>query len=298
MELSGKVGIVTGASRGLGKIYAIALAKAGAVVAVTARTERADSAPSSVTLTAGEMHPGRAAMAAPGALPGTIHQTAEEIKAMGGQAIAIRCDVTSEDDIKAMVARVVEHFGQIDILINNAGVFPRYNTLELTPEALDLHFHVNVRGAFLCCKHVLPHMIKRRSGAIVNITTGSRNPWTQVRFGDLAPNPSMGEAVQDSVAAAGTMAYVISKAALNRMTVNLAREMARYNIAVNALAPGLVHTEGSAAYLPEDYDWSEVPWHPATIDRLDPPLIFLAKQTAAGLSAQVLLTEDWQKTWP
>jgi NAD(P)-dependent dehydrogenase (short-subunit alcohol dehydrogenase family) len=53
--------------------------------------------------------------------------------------------------------------------------------------------------------------------------------------------------------------------------------MARYNIAVNALAPGLVHTEGSTAYLPENYDWSEVPWHPATIDRLGPPLIFLAK---------------------
>jgi citronellol/citronellal dehydrogenase len=93
MELSGKVAIVTGASRGLGKIYASALAKAGAAVAVTARTEQVDSARPAAVPTAGEMHPGRAAMVLEGALPGTIHQTVEEITRVGRQAW--RSDATS-----------------------------------------------------------------------------------------------------------------------------------------------------------------------------------------------------------
>ena len=115
MKLRDKVAIVTGASRGLGKAIAIGFSKEGAKVVVAARTE-ADNKQ----------------------LQGTIYQTAEEIKALGSEALAIRCDVTDEENVNLMVQRALEHFGRIDVLVNNAGIAFYYPILETPTQTLGI----------------------------------------------------------------------------------------------------------------------------------------------------------------
>jgi 3-oxoacyl-[acyl-carrier protein] reductase len=141
-KLTDKVAIITGASRGLGKAMAIELAKEGASVAVAARTVEAGQGP----------------------LPGTIHETVETIKKRGGEARAIKCDVTDENDVTAMVRQVMKHYGRIDILINNAGITTPEPFLKLTTKKWDLVIAVNLKGTFLCSQAVLPHMVEQKRG--------------------------------------------------------------------------------------------------------------------------------------
>jgi NAD(P)-dependent dehydrogenase (short-subunit alcohol dehydrogenase family) len=278
MALEGKVAIVVGASRGLGRSYAQALARAGAAVVVAARTEYPAAATTEETIVPGELHSGRAAAVMAGALPGTIYETAATIEAAGGRALPVKCDNTREDDIRAMVERTLEHFGRIDILVHNAGLVARFKTFDVSPEIFDHVFHVNVRGPYLCVRHVLPHMITRRAGAIVNITTGSRNPGNQRLR-----------------AAQGILCYTVTKAALNRLTTYLAQEVAPHNIAVNALAPGFVLTEGAVASGAKDYDWKnpEVARKPNTAEAVGPPLVWLAEQTAETFTGKIVFADDF-----
>src|SRR5438552_7153132 len=118
-DLAGKTAIVTGASRGIGRMYALALAGAGAKVVVAARTEQEPAPSAEPAHLPGEYHAGRAAAVFTGALPGTIYETAEAIRAAGGQALPVRCDVTNEEDVRAMVAQARAQFGPVDILVNN-----------------------------------------------------------------------------------------------------------------------------------------------------------------------------------
>ncbi|MBW1999441.1 MAG: SDR family NAD(P)-dependent oxidoreductase, partial [Deltaproteobacteria bacterium] len=134
MTLEDKVAIVTGASRGLGKAMAIELAKAGASVAVAARTVEPGQSP----------------------LPGTIHETVEEIQKQGGKSVPIKCDVTREDDVEALVESVNSRLGPVDIMVNNAGVTTPERFLDLTTKKWDLVMGVNLKGTFLCSKAVLP----------------------------------------------------------------------------------------------------------------------------------------------
>jgi NAD(P)-dependent dehydrogenase (short-subunit alcohol dehydrogenase family) len=282
LELDGKVAIITGSSRGLGKVWATALAQAGAAVVITARTEEEAGDTPEVHLP-GEHFPGRGNRVFTGALPGTIHATVAEIEALGGRALAVKCDVAQESDIRAMVARTLDHFGQIDILVNNAGIFPRFNILEITPEIFDRIFHVNLRGQYLVCKHVLPHMMERRSGSIINITTGGGNPSNQ-----------------KLKAAEGILCYTVTKAGVNRLTTYLAQEVAEYGIAVNAVAPGLVQSPGGDEVMPDDYEFEggEINWKPATVEVLGPYMVWLAQQSAATFTGQVVQGEQFGKTWP
>ena len=149
MQMKGMVAIVTGASRGLGKAIALAYAAEGARVAVCAR-------PSSPT-----------------GQPGTAADTASEIEAMGGEALGIPCDVTNESQVKAMVKQVTERYGRIDVLVNNAGIMIIDEPfLDIGPERWDNLMAVNVRGPYLCCRYVLPVMVKQGSGSVVNIGSG------------------------------------------------------------------------------------------------------------------------------
>lgn len=146
-RLDGRVAFVAGASRGIGRSIAIALAEAGARVAVAARSET------------------------PGRVPGTIHEVAEEIGARGGIALPLRCDLTDEESIQAAVAATVERFGGIDVLVANAAYMSLAKTLDTPPKRWELSLRVNLTGTFLVTRAVLPHVIARGRGSLIALTT-------------------------------------------------------------------------------------------------------------------------------
>ena len=210
MKLVDKIAIVTGASRGLGKAMAIELAREGASVAVAARTVEAGKGP----------------------LPGTIHETVNEIKKLGGKAMAVRCDVSKEEDVVLMVDQVEREYGAVDIMVNNAGVTTPESFLKLTTKKWDLVMNVNLRGTFLCTKAVLPQMVEKRSGSVINLSS------------------ILAKTVKFSIP------YGTTKAAIERYTLGLAKEMKKFNIAVNALRPDFTVTEAVETFL-QDVDTSD-----------------------------------------
>ena len=143
--LAGRVAIVTGSSRGIGRALALRLAREGASVVITGKSEHGTDK-----------------------LPGSIHSVADEIEAEGGTAIAVRLDVRHEDEVKAMVDQTIDRFGRLDILINNAGALWWKPVLETPPKRYDLMWEINVRAAYLCSYYALPHMIERHWGHIIN----------------------------------------------------------------------------------------------------------------------------------
>jgi len=215
-KLNGKVAIVTGVSRGIGKAVAIGFAREGACIAIAARTEERVRA----------------------GLPGTIHETANEIKAIGGKALSIRTNILEESEVQAMVQKVLNEWGRIDVLVNNAAVAAPGPFVETTTKRWNLVIGVNLLGTFLCTKAVLPTMIKRRSGSIINTTSGA----ARVRVKNVTG-----------------IAYGTAKAAIEHFTCELAAELGEYNIAVNCYHPerGVV-SEGFVYNLPPDYDKSQL----------------------------------------
>ena len=244
MKLNNKIAIITGSSRGLGKAIAIGFAREGCNIIIAARSETE------------------------GKLAGTIYETAEEIKALGREVLALKCDVTSEESVNNMVQKVLEHFGRIDILVNNAGAASYYPSVVETPlKRWELVIKVNLIGSFLCAKAVLPKMMEQMQGSIINISS--------VAATDRGPS-------------APGVAYGVSKAALERFTWGLATEAGKYNIAVNALKPnGIVDTEGMRAILPKEA-WSQF----VSPDRMVKAAIFLASQDAKGVTGMVAYDEE------
>ena len=143
--LDGRVAIVTGSSRGIGRAMALRLAREGAAVVVTGKSETETDK-----------------------LPGSIHTVAAEIEAAGGRALAVRLDVRHDDEVEAMVQRAVDHFGSVDILVNNAGALWWQPILQTPPKRYDLMWQINVRASYLCAYYALPHMVARQWGHIVN----------------------------------------------------------------------------------------------------------------------------------
>ena len=222
IDLKDKVAIVTGASRGIGKGVAIALAREGVHVVVAARSEERRR------------------------LPGTIVETVDEIKAMGLNALPVRCDVRDEQSIEETVNKTLGEFGRVDILVNNAAVGTYDPFLELPVKLWDLVMAVNLRGPFLFSRAVLPSMISQGWGSIVNLSSLGADQLTSTAFATdpEAPPTIVGQA------------YGVSKSALERMSRGLAAEMGRHNIAVNAVKPSRpVLTEGFQFQRP-DADYS------------------------------------------
>lgn len=203
MMLQGKVAVVTGGSRGIGRAICVALAAAGARVVVAARTE--------VDTSVGTEFASYAS--------GTIHDTVGLIQEGSGTAIGIPCDMTQADDIRHLVAATLERFGRLDVLVSNAGIDCEAPVVDLDIDLLDRCLAVNVRGPLLLCKFALPSMLAQRSGSIFCITSGAARGYRPGRVG-----------------------YSMSKAALDRMFLSLAEEVRPYNIAVNVLSPGRVDT--------------------------------------------------------
>ena len=224
--LSGRIALVTGASRGIGRYIAQRLSAAGATVIVTAR-----SLDQSVARE--RLRPDRV-------VPGTLSETVALIEQTGGNAMAIVADLLNPVQRDTLLARAAAGVGPIDILINNAGS-GRLALVEQMPlDLFDLTLEQYLRVPFILCKAVIPGMKARGGGWIVNISSVSALP---------PPRPFTAE-----ISTGGRTAYAAIKCALNRFTQGLAEELVSYNIAVNAVAPSTgIRTPGAAELIPPDY---------------------------------------------
>jgi 3-oxoacyl-[acyl-carrier protein] reductase len=196
MSFRDKVALVTGSARGIGYEIALRLAEEGASVVL-------------VDLAGAETAAGR-------------------LKAMGRDASACPLDITDMEAVDAAVASIIGEKGKIDILVNNAGIIARGAFLDLSREQWLKVMDVNVNGNFYLCKAVIPHMIRRKDGNILNITSIAG------KMGDITASP----------------VYGTSKGAITTLTKSLARQLAAYGIRVNAVAPHAIETDMSA-------EWSE-----------------------------------------
>jgi len=205
-----------------------------------------------------------------GRLPGTIHQVVQDIKDAGGKASAVRCDVTKEEEVQALAAAIQESHGRLDVLVNNAGIRVNLPMLELPFRHWDLTMKVNMHGPFLCCKYLAPIMVQQGSGSIINVTSSAA----------------------ETIRPRG-VSYSVSKAGLNAFTIGLSKELEGDGIAVNALSPGAIRTEGAEFTSPPDFDWTG--WAPPEV--LDACSIWLAKQTAASFTGQVVHRDGFGESW-
>ncbi len=208
--LKGRVALVTGASRGIGAAIAARLVMEGARVAVSART--AD---------AGESR-----------LPGTLAETLARLRAAGGDALVIKADLAQASERERLIAETVATLGDVDILINNAAITFFMPVADFTEKRFKLMMEVQVQAPFHLSQLVLPAMKTKRSGWIVNISSGAA----------IDPKPPYG------ARAIGGTVYGMCKAALERFSTGLASEVFGDGIAVNAVSPGLVDTPGVAIH--------------------------------------------------
>jgi citronellol/citronellal dehydrogenase len=241
-DLQGRVAIVTGASRGIGRAFAVGLARAGCDVVIAAKSTTSTDR-----------------------LPGSIFTVAAEVEALGRQALPVRVDVRDDDQIEFMATKTLEQFGRIDLLVNNAGALHWSSLLDTPAKRFDLVMGVNARASFLCCRAVLPAMVERRWGHVINLSPPL----------DLAMVP-------------GRIAYAISKLGMTLLSVGLAEEVRQHNIAVNSLWPVTIiesqasinHHLGTAAM------WRKP-------DILVDALLRIVAKVPPTLTGQALLDEDF-----
>jgi NAD(P)-dependent dehydrogenase (short-subunit alcohol dehydrogenase family) len=241
--LDNKVAIVTGGARGLGEAYCRRLAQEGARVAVADILEKE----------AGEV--------------------AQKIKAAGGQAIAVKVDVTSEEETKRMAEATVKVFGRIDILVNNAGFYhgmSRRPFYEISPAEWDKMMAVSAKGTWLCTRAVFPHMKELGKGKIINVASEAC----------FAPTK-------------GLIHYTAAKSAVIGISRVLAGELGQYGICVNVIAPGVIDTPATRSYVNmEKMDASSVP-----LGRFGVPedivgaVVFFASDGSDFISGQTLLID-------
>ena len=213
IDLSGRVALVTGGSRGLGRADALTLAGAGADVVVADILVESDES-------AAERYGPLAQAAAARGLVMT-EATAEQIRKLGRRSFALKCDVTDEEQVDAAVSQTVEELGSVDILVNNAGTLDHLGQLvDQSPELWERDLRVNLTGAFNCSRAVWPHMKERGWGRIVNMAS-----------------------VAGTLGGFGQASYSTTKAGLIGLTKTLALEGARYGITANAIVPGIIGTE-------------------------------------------------------
>lgn len=237
-----KVAIVTGASRGIGRACALRLAEDGMTVVVNYSHSEAAAA-----------------------------EVVEKIKAAGGDALAVRADVSNPAEVKEMFKTVWKTYGQIDVLVNNAGIVRDEYLLMLTEENLDACLDLNIKGYLYCAQQAVLKMFRRKSGVIINMSS-----------------------VSSKMALAGQTVYSATKGAVNSMTQTMAKELAPYGIRVNAVAPGFIATEMIDA-LPEDKRaqyLTEVPLGRfGTVEDVAAVVSMLASDGASYMTGQTLVLD-------
>src|SRR5213593_1293714 len=214
IDLSGRVALVTGGSRGLGRADALTLGRAGADVVIADIQVESDS---------GEEAERYGPIAQAARSQGFVYAeaTAEEISAMGRRAAAVKCDVTDRAQVGETVKRVVEEFGSVDILVNNAGTLDHLDQLpDQMPELWERDLRVNLSGSFNCAQAVWPHMKARGWGRIVNMAS-----------------------VAGTLGGFGQASYSTTKEGILGLTRTLALEGGRHGITCNAIVPGVIGTE-------------------------------------------------------
>lgn len=253
MKLEDKIAVITGAGRGIGKAISLTFAKEGANLVLLSRTLS------------------------------ELKKTAEEVGALGRRALILRADVSNEEQVEKSIDLAVREFGTIDILVNNAAIQGTIGPLVDNDVSKWIEtIHINLVGVFLCCRSVLPHMIKKRRGKIINFSGG----------GATSPRPYFS-------------AYGVSKAAVVRLTETLAKEVEAFNIQVNAIAPGTVNTRmlqqvleaGTAAGEDELEHCRQQLESGGTPPELAAALaLYLASDESDGLSGRLIsaVWDDWQ----
>jgi NAD(P)-dependent dehydrogenase (short-subunit alcohol dehydrogenase family) len=242
-DLTGQVALVTGTSRGLGQYFARALAKAGADLVLTSRT-RASLAPFEA-----------------------------EIKALGRRAVSLELDVRSQESIETMSAQAEAAFGQIHILVNNAGCNIRKPALDVKWEDWNTILDTNLRGTFFVAQAVARRMIAKGYGRIVNIGSVT----SVAGYAGLAP-------------------YGASRGGIRQMTMSLAADWGKHGVTVNCLAPGWFRTEQNKI-LYEDQEWVDylterIPLQrPGKPNDLDGAVVFLASEASCYVTGQTLLVD-------
>lgn len=247
-DLRGKTAVVTGASSGLGADAARAYAQHGARVAVLARRLE------------------------------KLENVAAEIAETGGEVLTVCCDVTDESQVKAAVSEVAGKFGKIDILLNNAGYAVQGAVHELSLEDWDRVVDTNLKGIYLMCRHVVPHMMSRRYGKIVNVS-------------------SVNAVIGDKVPVLARHAYNASKAGVRGLTLGMAASYGMYNITVNCIGPGLFESEMTENTLFKNeqfmnaYNMMNPMGRPGKRGELNGPILFLSSDASSYVTGQYIVVD-------
>ena len=247
--LNGKVALITGGGRGIGAATALALARAGADIAVTARTTS------------------------------EIQRTAETVRQLGRRAIAVAADVSQPEAVQHVVEEVLAQLQRIDVLINNAGVIqPVGRVWEVDPAAWQYNIAVNLVGVFLTTHAVLPHMLERGSGRIINVSTGAARS-----------------------VVLGWSAYCAAKAGVDHFTRVVAAELAGSGVTINAMLPGVVDTEMQAQIRQTDPqrfpELSRFQMYKASGILRDPSepaqmILWMCSPATEGMNGEILYIDD------
>lgn len=248
-SLEGKVALVTGATHGIGMGIAVALAKAGAKVCFNGRSAEKNA------------------------------QAVENYRKQGVEARGYVCDVTKEDEVRKMIADIEAELGSVDILVNNAGIIQRTPMLEMKAEDFRKVVDTDLTGPFIVSKAVLPGMIKKNAGKIINICS------------------LMSELGRETVAG-----YAAAKGGLKMLTRNICAEFGQYNIQCNGIGPGYIATSQTAPLREPQADGSPNPFDAFILDKtpafrwgkpedLEGPAVFLASPASDFVNGQILFVD-------